>query len=214
MATTPTVCEHLHLPLQSGSDRVLSAMHRGYRAERYLEKLAAAREAIDDLAVTTDIIVGFPGETDDDFDQTLEVVAGRVTTPLHVHLLSAQGYRSGGDGRRIRPPEVVRERMARLTEVVEGNAREARRAWAASKRCWSTARRRPIPRCGRAAPATTSCSTSHRRCSPTRARSRLEPVISWRFASRARRRTGCVASSAQGPCPDPSQGSHPGVAVV
>ena len=75
MAETPAVCEHLHLPLQSGSDRVLAAMHRGYTAERYLERLAAARAAIDDLAVTTDIIVGFPGETEDDFERTLEVAA-------------------------------------------------------------------------------------------------------------------------------------------
>ena len=75
MADTPEVCEHLHLPLQSGSDRILSAMHRGYTAERYLERLDAARVGIDDLAVTTDLIVGFPGETEDDFERTLEVVA-------------------------------------------------------------------------------------------------------------------------------------------
>ncbi len=75
MAETPAVCEHLHYPLQAGSDRVLAAMHRGYTAERYLDKLAAARAAIDDLAVSTDIIVGFPGETADDFERTLEVAA-------------------------------------------------------------------------------------------------------------------------------------------
>ncbi len=75
MAEVPEVCEHLHLPLQAGSDRVLAAMHRGYTAERYLERLAAARAAMPGLAVTTDIIVGFPGETDDDFEQTLAVVA-------------------------------------------------------------------------------------------------------------------------------------------
>src|SRR5437764_12389426 len=74
MATCATVCEHLHLPLQAGSDRVLSRMHRGYTATRYLERLAAARGAIPDLAVTTDIIVGFPGEPDADFEQTLAVV--------------------------------------------------------------------------------------------------------------------------------------------
>src|SRR3954466_7300369 len=74
MAECATVCEHLHLPLQAGSDAVLARMHRGYRAGRYLEKLAAARASIDDLAVTTDIIVGFPGETDGDFAQTLDVV--------------------------------------------------------------------------------------------------------------------------------------------
>ncbi|MBC8365057.1 MAG: MiaB/RimO family radical SAM methylthiotransferase [Actinobacteria bacterium] len=75
MAETPSVCEHLHLPLQSGSDRVLAAMHRGYTAQRYLDRLAAARAGIDDLAVSTDVIVGFPGETEDDFEATLEVVA-------------------------------------------------------------------------------------------------------------------------------------------
>jgi len=66
MAETPAVCEHLHLPLQSGSDRVLAMMHRGYTAARYLERLREARAGIEDLAVTTDIIVGFPGETEDD----------------------------------------------------------------------------------------------------------------------------------------------------
>ena len=75
MAETPEVCEHLHLPLQSGSDRVLAAMHRGYTAERYLERVADARAAVPDLALTTDLIVGFPGETDADFEQTLEVAA-------------------------------------------------------------------------------------------------------------------------------------------
>ena len=75
MAETPEVCEQLHLPLQSGSDRVLRSMRRGYTAPRYLERLAAARAAIDDLAVTTDIIVGFPGETAEDFEETLAVCA-------------------------------------------------------------------------------------------------------------------------------------------
>src|ERR1700681_4883093 len=73
MAAEPAVCEHLHLPLQAGSDRTLAAMHRGYTAQRYLDKLVAARSAIADLAVTTDLIVGFPGETEDDFERTLEV---------------------------------------------------------------------------------------------------------------------------------------------
>src|SRR5439155_2613075 len=71
-----SVCEHLHLPLQAGSDRTLARMHRGYTAERYLGRLAAARAAIPELAVTTDLIVGFPGETEEDFAATLEVVEG------------------------------------------------------------------------------------------------------------------------------------------
>src|SRR4029078_11837163 len=73
IAECSTLCEHLHLPLQAGSDRTLARMHRGYTAARYLERLAAARDAIGDLALTTDIIVGFPGETEADFERTLAV---------------------------------------------------------------------------------------------------------------------------------------------
>ncbi len=74
MAETQAVCEQLHLPLQSGSARILAAMHRGYTPERYMAKLAMARSIVADLTVSTDIIVGFPGETDDDFDATMDVV--------------------------------------------------------------------------------------------------------------------------------------------
>ncbi|HDH25064.1 MAG TPA: tRNA (N6-isopentenyl adenosine(37)-C2)-methylthiotransferase MiaB [Actinobacteria bacterium] len=74
MAETEAVCEQLHLPLQSGSARILAAMHRGYTPERFLDKLAMARTIVPDLTVSTDIIVGFPGETDDDFDATMDVV--------------------------------------------------------------------------------------------------------------------------------------------
>ena len=74
MAETDSVCEQLHLPLQSGSDRVLARMHRGYNRSRYMDRLALARATIPDLAVSTDVIVGFPGETESDFEATLEVV--------------------------------------------------------------------------------------------------------------------------------------------
>jgi tRNA-2-methylthio-N6-dimethylallyladenosine synthase len=67
MAETEAVCEQLHFPLQSGSDRILAAMHRGYTRTKYLDRLAMARATIPGLAVSTDVIVGFPGETDDDF---------------------------------------------------------------------------------------------------------------------------------------------------
>ena len=116
MAETEAVCEQLHLPLQSGSDRVLAAMRRGYTADRYLERLAAARAAIPDLAVTTDVIVGFPGETDEDFEQTLEVGRrGRLRRRLHLYLLAPSGdpgglddggvRARGGDRRPLRPSE-------------------------------------------------------------------------------------------------------------
>ena len=118
------MCDHLHLPLQSGSDRVLAAMHRGYTAERYLETLAAARAAIADLAVTTDIIVGFPGETDDDFaPHPRGRRRGRVRLRLHLHLLAPARHR----GRRARrrcscAADVVAERFERLRRVVERSA--------------------------------------------------------------------------------------------
>ena len=74
MSETPNVCPTLHMPLQSGSDRVLRAMRRSYRAEKYLGIIDRVRSAMPDAAITTDIIVGFPGETEEDFAATLEVV--------------------------------------------------------------------------------------------------------------------------------------------
>ena len=123
MAETPAVCEHLHLPLQAGSDRVLSAMHRGYTAERYLARLAAAREAMPDLAVTTDIIVGFPGETDDDFERTLEVVAEAGYDSAYTFIFSPRpGTEAAERTDDFVPAEVTAERFERLRVVVERSA--------------------------------------------------------------------------------------------
>ena len=123
MAETPAVCEHLHLPLQSGSDRVLAAMHRGYTAERYLQKLASARAAVPDLAVTTDIIVGFPGETEDDFERTLEVAADAEYDSAYTFLFSPRpGTEAVAMSDRFVPPDVAAERFQRLRVVVERSA--------------------------------------------------------------------------------------------
>jgi tRNA-2-methylthio-N6-dimethylallyladenosine synthase len=123
MAEVPTVMPHLHLPLQSGSDRVLAAMHRGYTAERYLERLALARRDIDDLAVTTDIIVGFPGETDDDFARTLEVAAEAAYDSAYTFIYSPRpGTEAATMADREVPAEVVAERFERLRVVVERSA--------------------------------------------------------------------------------------------
>jgi len=123
MAETQAVCEQLHLPLQSGSDRVLVGMRRGYTAERYLARLAAARASIDDLAVTTDLIVGFPGETDDEFDETLAVVAEAGFDSAYTFVFSPRpGTRAAADPSLFVPDDVVKERFARLVEVVERSA--------------------------------------------------------------------------------------------
>jgi tRNA-2-methylthio-N6-dimethylallyladenosine synthase len=129
MAECDAVCEHLHLPLQAGSDRTLARMHRGYTAERYLTRLAAARAAIPDLAVTTDLIVGFPGETDADFEQTLAVVDEAAYDAAYTFVFSPRpGTEAAAMTDDFVPPETARERMARLVEVVERHALARHRA--------------------------------------------------------------------------------------
>jgi len=129
MAQTPAACEHLHYPLQSGSDRVLALMHRGYTAARYLERLAEARLAIDDLAVSTDIIVGFPGETEADFVDTLEVAAAAQYDYAYTFIFSPRaGTEAAEMVDRFVDPAVVSERFARLRVVVERSALARHRA--------------------------------------------------------------------------------------
>jgi tRNA-2-methylthio-N6-dimethylallyladenosine synthase len=123
MAATPTVCEHLHYPLQSGSDTVLAAMHRGYTAERYLTRLTQARALIADLAVSTDIIVGFPGETEADFVGTLEVAAAAEFDYAYTFIFSPRpGTEAADMVDRFVDPAVVSERFARLRVVIERSA--------------------------------------------------------------------------------------------
>ena len=129
MAEVPAVCEHLHLPLQSGSNRVLAAMHRGYTAERYLERLQAVRAAVDDLAVSTDIIVGFPGETEDDFEQTLLVAAEAEFDSAFTFVFSPRpGTEAAEMVDQYCDPDEVRDRFERLRAVVERSSRRGNRA--------------------------------------------------------------------------------------
>ena len=129
MADVPAVCEHLHLPLQSGSDAVLKAMRRGYTAERYLERLRAARAAVTDLAVSTDIIVGFPGETEEDFTQTLEVAAEARYDSAFTFIFSPRPGTAAADmGDRFVPHDVSVERYERLRRVIERSSRLANEA--------------------------------------------------------------------------------------
>jgi tRNA-2-methylthio-N6-dimethylallyladenosine synthase len=123
MAATPTVCPHLHFPLQSGSDKVLAEMHRGYTAERYLERLDAARATIGDLAVTTDIIVGFPGETEDDFERTLEVAAAARYDSAYTFVYSPRpGTEAAERVDDFCDPDAVQDRYQRLRTVIERSA--------------------------------------------------------------------------------------------
>ncbi len=129
MAETPAVCPQLHYPLQAGSDRVLAAMHRGYTAERYLERLAEARRVVPDLAVSTDIIVGFPGETDDDFERTLEVAAEARFDDAFTFIFSPRpGTEAAAMTDRFVDPAVAGERFDRLRVVIERSALAANQA--------------------------------------------------------------------------------------
>ncbi len=118
MAETASVCEQLHFPLQSGSDEILRKMHRGYNTKKYLERLAMAREVIHGLAVSTDIIVGFPGETDEDFERTMEVVEEARFDAAFTFIFSPRpGTAAASMTEEFVPDEVIQERFDRLVEL-------------------------------------------------------------------------------------------------
>jgi tRNA-2-methylthio-N6-dimethylallyladenosine synthase len=128
MAESGKVCEHIHFPLQSGSDRVLKAMQRSYRRERYLGWLDAIREAIPEVGVSTDIIVGFPGETEEDFADTLEVVErARFDSAYTFQYSPRPGTRAASMPEHL-PKEVVQERFNRLVALQEAISLEKGRA--------------------------------------------------------------------------------------
>ncbi|MDY6999796.1 MAG: tRNA (N6-isopentenyl adenosine(37)-C2)-methylthiotransferase MiaB [Actinomycetota bacterium] len=119
MADTPNVCPTLHMPLQSGSDRILRAMRRSYRAERYLGIIERVRAAIPHAAITTDLIVGFPGETEDDFQATLDVVeAARFASAFTFQYSKRPGTPAADLADQV-PKAVVSERYQRLIELQE-----------------------------------------------------------------------------------------------
>ena len=120
----PSVCEHIHLPLQSGSSRILKAMRRTYGRERYLDRVAMIRERAPDCSISTDIIVGFPGETDEDFEETLEVVDEvRFDSAFTFAFSPRRGTEAATLGDQV-PHEVKGERMERLVETVQRHATE------------------------------------------------------------------------------------------
>ncbi len=128
MAETPNICPALHMPLQSGSDRILKAMRRSYRAGRYLGIIDRARAAMPHAAITTDIIVGFPGETEVDFQATLDVVrASRFSSAFTFQYSKRPGTRAADLPDQL-PKDVVQERYQRLIGLQESISLEENRA--------------------------------------------------------------------------------------
>jgi tRNA-2-methylthio-N6-dimethylallyladenosine synthase len=123
-AELPSLCEHIHLPLQSGSSTVLKRMRRTYNQQRYLDRVALIREHVPDCAITTDIIVGFPGETEEDFQQTLDVVEQvRYDSAFTFVFSPRRGTEAASLPDQV-PHPVKRERMERLVEAVQRIATE------------------------------------------------------------------------------------------
>jgi tRNA-2-methylthio-N6-dimethylallyladenosine synthase len=132
MAETPNVCPQLHMPMQSGSDTVLKAMRRSYRQARYLQIITSVRDALPDAAITTDIIVGFPGETEDDFSQTLDVVRqARFASAFTFQYSPRPGTPAASMPGQV-PKDVVQRRYDRLIELQE------QISWAENKKLLGT----------------------------------------------------------------------------
>lgn len=124
MAETPNVMPSLHMPLQSGSDRVLKQMRRSYRSKKFLTILDRVRQAMPHAAITTDVIVGFPGETDDDFEQTMEVVEQSRFSAAYTFQYSIRPGTPAGEMANQVPHAAVQERYGRLVELVDRIAAE------------------------------------------------------------------------------------------
>jgi tRNA-2-methylthio-N6-dimethylallyladenosine synthase len=124
-AELASVCEHIHLPLQSGSSRILKSMRRTYDRERYLDRVALIREHVPDVSLTTDIIVGFPGETEQDFAETLDVVEEVGYDGAFTFIFSPRrGTEAATSQAGVVPHQVKVERMQRLVELVQSGARQ------------------------------------------------------------------------------------------
>ena len=124
MASLPKMAEHVHLPLQSGSNRILKAMHRGYTAEKYLDLVRRIRDACDGIAITTDIIVGFPGETDEDYRQTRDLVEQVQFDNAFVFRYSQRGHTPAAEMPQI-DEEIKEQRNHDLLQIVNESTRRS-----------------------------------------------------------------------------------------
>jgi tRNA-2-methylthio-N6-dimethylallyladenosine synthase len=129
MAGRPAICRHLHLPVQSGSNAVLARMRRGYTRENYLERIARLRARIPDIALSTDIIVGFPGETEEDLGRTLDLIREVQYDSIFSFVYSPRPGTPAADLHDDIPPEQKMERLHRVQEVQAPIQMERNRSW-------------------------------------------------------------------------------------
>ena len=142
MRGLPKVCRHLHLPVQSGSTRILAAMRRRHTREEYLELVVRLRDAMPDIALSTDMIVGFPGETDEDFEETLS-----LTAAVRYHSMFSFKYSPRPNTLALKrmPDDVSEDEKTRRIVALQALQRTSRWSsspppWAARSTCWSTRR--------------------------------------------------------------------------
>ena len=124
VASSPRICKHAHVPLQSGSDRILRKMHRKYRPWHYADRIERIRRAMPDAAIGADVMVGFPGETDDDFEQTRALIERLPFTYLHVFTYSSRPGTPSAEMPDQVPVHVARERNRVLRELASQKKRE------------------------------------------------------------------------------------------
>jgi tRNA-2-methylthio-N6-dimethylallyladenosine synthase len=129
VAELPSVCEHVHLPAQAGADRILRAMRRGYSSGEYLERVRALRAAVPDVSITTDLIAGFPGETDDDFERTVDLVREARFDAAFTFVYSPRSGTRAADLPDQVSKEVRTERVERLIRLTQQQALASHRAW-------------------------------------------------------------------------------------
>ncbi len=129
IAESPRVCEHVHLPAQAGSDRILAAMRRGYTADWFLGRVRALREAVPEVSITTDLIAGFPGESEEEFAQTLALVEAAAFDAAYTFVYSPRLGTAAADLPGQLPAEVKRERVERLIAATQRLALKSHRAW-------------------------------------------------------------------------------------
>jgi len=126
MAAESRIAKHVHAPLQSGSDRILRRMHRKYRPRHYADRVLKARSLMPDAAIGADVMVGFPGETDADFEQTVAFIRALPFTYLHVFTYSERPGTPAAESSEVIPMPVRKERNRMLRELADGKNRSFR----------------------------------------------------------------------------------------